>query len=211
MDVLRKPPLSFDVLQLRKTYLHGIPYLVYYPLLYIQGSKPFSLPKEDLEALRLISSREAGRSSRTPILGAQRSTPHSDGLLPSFYPQALCPDPERRRPLLRQIRRRPLERPVHQGRRRRRSFPLLEGVKINGHWAIIYSKLDISSALEGRHDVNSKGYTPEDAPEDSREYRDLFHAALIGQANRHLPIRTVQTPLGPNDRAHVPCPNPETL
>src|SRR5581483_2103897 len=31
-----------------------------------------------------------------------------------------------------------------------RDFPNLEGVKINGHWAIIYSRFDIGCALE-RH------------------------------------------------------------
>ena len=42
-------------------------------------------------------------------------------------------------------------------------FPQLEGVKINGHWSLIYSKLDIGCALERHQGLDCKGYTPETA------------------------------------------------
>jgi len=46
---------------------------------------------------------------------------------------------------------------------RGKDLPQLEGVKINGHWAVIYSKLDIGCAL-GRHPgPHRQGYTPESA------------------------------------------------
>ena len=38
-------------------------------------------------------------------------------------------------------------------------FPKLEGVKINNHWAIIYSKYDIGCALERHTGIDCKGYT----------------------------------------------------
>ncbi len=41
----------------------------------------------------------------------------------------------------------------------RRDFPQLEGVKLDGHWAIIYSKYDIGCALERNTDLSCKGYT----------------------------------------------------
>ena len=41
----------------------------------------------------------------------------------------------------------------------RRGFPQLEGVKLNDHWAIIYSKFDIGCALERHTGVDCKGYT----------------------------------------------------
>ncbi len=40
-----------------------------------------------------------------------------------------------------------------------RDFPKLEGVKINDHWAIIYSKFDIGCALERHTGIDCKGYT----------------------------------------------------
>ena len=44
-----------------------------------------------------------------------------------------------------------------------RDFPQLEGVKINGHWAIIYSKYDIGCALERHTGIECKGYTYDSA------------------------------------------------
>ena len=44
-----------------------------------------------------------------------------------------------------------------------RGCPQLEGVELNGHWAVIYSKLDISCALDGQADRNCNGYTPTSA------------------------------------------------
>jgi hypothetical protein len=44
-----------------------------------------------------------------------------------------------------------------------RGKPQLEGIKVNGHWAIIYSKYDIGCALEHDQGVNCKGYSHESA------------------------------------------------
>ncbi len=44
-----------------------------------------------------------------------------------------------------------------------RDLPQLEGVKLNGHWAVIYSKYDIGCALERHQGLDCKGYTPESA------------------------------------------------
>ena len=41
------------------------------------------------------------------------------------------------------------------------SHPLL--IKINGHWAVIYSKLDIGCALERNQSLDCKGYTHDSA------------------------------------------------
>src|SRR5262249_1074151 len=45
----------------------------------------------------------------------------------------------------------------------RRGFPQLEGVKLKDRWAIIYSKHDISAALENKSDDKHPGYTTESA------------------------------------------------
>ncbi len=44
-----------------------------------------------------------------------------------------------------------------------KDYPQLEGVKINGHWAIIYSKYDIGCALERHSGLDCKGYNYESA------------------------------------------------
>ncbi len=44
-----------------------------------------------------------------------------------------------------------------------KDYPQLEGVKINGHWSIIYSKYDIGCALERHSALDCKGYAYESA------------------------------------------------
>ncbi|MBX6315843.1 MAG: DUF4159 domain-containing protein, partial [Isosphaeraceae bacterium] len=45
----------------------------------------------------------------------------------------------------------------------RRGVPRLEGVQLNGHWAIIYSPFDIGCALESHQGPDCRGYTHESA------------------------------------------------
>ena len=44
-----------------------------------------------------------------------------------------------------------------------KGLPALEGVRIDGHWAIIYSKLDLGCALERHAGIDCKGYTHDSA------------------------------------------------
>ncbi|MDR3623013.1 MAG: DUF4159 domain-containing protein, partial [Paludisphaera borealis] len=44
-----------------------------------------------------------------------------------------------------------------------KDYPQLEGVKINGHWSIIYSKYDIGCALERHSALDCKGYNYDSA------------------------------------------------
>ena len=44
-----------------------------------------------------------------------------------------------------------------------KGLPQLEGVKVEGHWAIIYSKYDLGCALERHAGIDCKGYTHESA------------------------------------------------
>ncbi len=42
-------------------------------------------------------------------------------------------------------------------------YPDLEGVKIDGRWAVIYSKLDLGCALQKQAGIECRGYTHESA------------------------------------------------
>ncbi len=42
-------------------------------------------------------------------------------------------------------------------------YPDLEGVQVDGRWAIIYSKLDLGCALQKQAGIECKGYTHETA------------------------------------------------
>jgi hypothetical protein len=45
----------------------------------------------------------------------------------------------------------------------RQTEPQLEGIKIDGRWAVIFSPFDISCALESHEAIGCRGYTQEDA------------------------------------------------
>ena len=164
MDFLRKPPLlRFDVTMTQKDLFARDPNLVYYPLIYIQGRGRFSLSKEDLAALR----RHLEQGG-TLFADANLCSPDFDAsfrrLVLELQPTwSLVPIPK--------------DDQLYSTRSGfdlsnvwftkagggGRDFPLLEGVKINDYWAIIYSKYDISGALLGKDDMKTEGYTPESA------------------------------------------------
>ena len=60
-----------------------------------------------------------------------------------------------------------------------KDLPQLEGVKVNGRWAVIYSKYDIGCALERHQGLDCKGYTYESAMRIAAEHRDLRDPALM--------------------------------
>jgi hypothetical protein len=41
--------------------------------------------------------------------------------------------------------------------------PQLEGIQIDGRWAVVFSPFDISCALESHQGIGCRGYTPQDA------------------------------------------------
>ena len=112
-----------------------------------------------------ISTPAAARSSPTRPAAARPSTPRSGGLWPSCFPtNPLVPIPQGRR-ALHASRSAPTLSKVQYTKAAGggADFPQLEGVRINDHWAIIYSKYDIGCALERHTGIECKGYTYESA------------------------------------------------
>ena len=180
MDALRKPPFSFDVVVNQKELFPSDPNLIYYPLIYIHGRAALSFAKEDLDALR----RHLEPGGGTLFADAACGSPAFDAAFRRFVAELLPgnpagPDPPRRRALLHQGRLRPVaSRQYTKAAGGGKDFPQLEGVKINGHWAIIYSKYDIGCALERHSGLDCKGYYLRDGPQDRRQHRHLLHAAV---------------------------------
>src|SRR5262249_25628257 len=52
---------------------------------------------------------------------------------------------------------------VKRGEEHRPMAPALEGIKINGRWAVLYSRYDIGCALERHASGDCLGYSPESA------------------------------------------------
>jgi hypothetical protein len=160
MDALRKPPFSFDVVLTQKDLFASDPGLVFYPLVYLHGRGAVSFPKDQLDALR----RHFEPGGGTLFADAACGSPAFDAafrrlvaeLLPDHKLEPIPPDDE--------LYHMEGGFDLHDCQYTKaagggRGLPQLEGVKINGHWAIIYSKLDLGCALERHSGMDCKVYT----------------------------------------------------
>jgi hypothetical protein len=164
MDALRKPPFNFDVVITQKDLLPRDSNLVYYPLIYIHGRGELSFAREDIEALR----RHLEPGGGTLFADAACGSPAFDAAFRRFV-SLLLPS----NPLVKIPRNDPLftkqvgfdlgDVQYTKAAGGARDFPQLEGISLNGHWAVIYSKFDIGCALERHNGIECKGYNHESA------------------------------------------------
>ena len=164
MATLRGPPYSFDVVLDQKDLFARDPNLVYYPLIYIHGRASLSFPREDLEALR----RHLQPGGGTLFADAACGSPAFDASFRRFVSELLPTDPLIPIPRDDELYTRKIGADLSKSQYTKGAgggidYPQLEGVRINDHWAIIYSKYDIGCALERHTGIECKGYTYESA------------------------------------------------
>ncbi|MHB1559549.1 MAG: DUF4159 domain-containing protein [Isosphaeraceae bacterium] len=164
MDALHKAPFKFAVHLSQKDLSPRDKEMTRYPLIYLHGRGSFSFPKEDLEALR----RHLDPSAGTLFADAACGNAAFDAAFRRFAAE-LFPD-HRLEPIPRNDEIYNLQGGfnLHDCQYTKaagggKDFPQLEGVRINGHWAIIYSKLDLGCALERHTGIDCKGYNYESA------------------------------------------------
>lgn len=161
--VLREK-LGYDVVVNHRELLPRDPNLINYPLIYIHGNAAFSFTEADVEALRAHIDPGGG----TFFADAACGSPAFDAafrrfvgeLLPGRELEPIPPDDELYTDRvgfdLSDVQ---YTKAAGGGKAR----PRLEGVKVDGHWAIIYSPYDIGCALERQQGLDCKGYTHESA------------------------------------------------
>jgi RNA polymerase sigma factor (sigma-70 family) len=164
MEALRESPVGLDVNLSEKGLFLLDPSLVYYPLVHIHGREAFSFTNEELNALR----RHLDPGGGTLFADAACGSPAFDVAFRHFIAHLL---PDRKlEPIPRddEIYHMPKGFDLRDCQYTdagggRKDFPQLEGIKINGHWVIIYSKLGIGCALDRQPGLDCKGYTFESA------------------------------------------------
>lgn len=147
------------------------PDLYKYPVVYMHGRTAFTLGPKEIERLREHLDRGAVLFADS-CCGSAAFDASFRTLVKSLHPDAefkrIPPDHELFTTAigadLSQVRRRvpgagdgPLDADVQVGP------PLLEGVEIDGRYPIVYSKYDISCALEKQSSAACAGYVPQDA------------------------------------------------
>jgi hypothetical protein len=164
MNTLRKPPLNFDVVLNHKELIPSDPALVNYPLVYLHGRAAFTFAAEDIAALR----RHLEPGGGTLFADAACGSPAFDAafrtLVSELLPDhPLVPIPRDDELYTRKVGFDLADTQFSKAAGGRRDFPRLEGIKLGGHWAVIYSKYDLGCALERHQGPDCLGYTYESA------------------------------------------------
>lgn len=157
--------LHYDVVINHREIFPRDPNLVLYPLIYIHGRASLSFPPEDMDALR----RHLEPGGGTIFADAACGNASFDTAFRKFVTELLPGTPLVPIPRDDEIYTQKIggydlsEVQYTKAAGGGRDLPQLEGVQINGHWAIIYSKYDIGCALERHQGLDCKGYTHESA------------------------------------------------
>jgi hypothetical protein len=164
MQALRRPPLNFDVSITQKDLFPRDPGLIYYPLIYIHGRASMSFAKEDLDALR----RHLEPGGGTLFADAACGSAPFDAAFRRFVGELLPNNPLVPIPRDAELYTSKVGFDLSgvqytKSAGGNRDYPQLEGVQINDHWSIIYSKYDIGCALERQTGLDCKGYVHESA------------------------------------------------
>jgi hypothetical protein len=164
MELLPKPPNKFNVDIQERSLPARDPNIIYCPLLYLHGRNAFSLEKADLEALRNHLDPGGGTLFADADRGSAAFDTFFRRLVRELYPdRALEPIPVEDELYSASVGADLSSVEYNKAAGGRRGFPKLDGVRINGHWAIIYSKYDIGGALDAQANIEGRGYTLESA------------------------------------------------
>jgi hypothetical protein len=165
LTTVLKQKFKYDVVINHRELFPRDPNLVLYPLVYIHGRAAMSFAPEDLEALRRHLDPGGGVIFADAACGSEAFDASFRTFVAELLPDhplvPIPPDDElyhlKSGYDLADVQ---FSKAAGGGT----GLPQLEGVNINGHWAIIYSKLDIGCALERQQGgVDCKGYTHESA------------------------------------------------
>lgn len=156
--------LGYDVVINHREMLPRDPNLVNFPLAYIHGRAVLTFAKEDVEALRRHLTPGGGLLFADAACGSPAFDTSFRAFIKELIPDSpLIPIPRDDEIYTRKLGYDLSDVQYNKSAGGGKNYPELEGVKINGRWAVIYSKNDIGCALERHQGLDCKGYTPESA------------------------------------------------
>jgi Domain of unknown function (DUF4159) len=164
MTALREPPFRSNVMLTQKDLFARDSSLVYHPFTYITGSGPLSLPSEDLAALRRHLAQGGGMVLADAACGSRAFDAAFRRFVADLLPNhKLEPIPRDDELYAEKVGFELSQCHYTKAAGGIKDYPTLEGVKIDGHWAVIYSKYGIGCVLDREHDGGCRGYIREDA------------------------------------------------
>ena len=156
--------LKIEVVINHKELFPTDPNLVHYPLIYIHGRAALTFDEKDKAALRGHLDPGGG----TLFADAACGSPSFDAAFRKFVAELLPGNPMIPIPRDDELYTQKIHFDLADVQYTKaagggKDLPQLEGVKVNGRWAVIYSKYDIGCALERHQGLDCKGYTYESA------------------------------------------------
>jgi hypothetical protein len=140
------------------------PNLVNFPLVYIHGRAGLKFREEELSALKRHLEPGGGMIFADAACGSTAFDASFRKVLAEMFPShPLTPIPQDDDIYTRNVGYDLSNVRYTKAAGGKQGYPELEGVKLNGHWAIVYSKYDIGCSLESPQGVDCKGYVHESA------------------------------------------------
>jgi type II secretory pathway pseudopilin PulG len=156
--------VGFDVVISHKELVPRDPNLVNFPLIYIHGRASLSFSQEDIAILRRHLEPGGGTLFADAACGSAAFDAAFRRFVGEMLPDnALVPIARDDEIYTKRVGYDLSDVQYSKAAGGGKDLPQLEGVKLNGHWAVIYSKYDIGCALERHQGLDCKGYTPESA------------------------------------------------
>jgi hypothetical protein len=156
--------LKFDVVINHKELFARDPALVHYPLVYLHGRTDVEFTEEDRAALRKHLTPGGGTLFADSACGNSAFDAAFRRFVADLLPgNPLVPIPKFDDFYTVKLGYDLSDCHLTPAAGGKVDYPQLEGVKINGRWAIIYSKYDLGCALQKQAGIDCKGYTHESA------------------------------------------------
>ncbi|SIO60953.1 A-macroglobulin complement component [Singulisphaera sp. GP187] len=155
---------GLDVVINHKELFPNDPNIVHFPLIYLHGRAAFTYSKEDTDAIR----RHLTPGGGTLFADAACGSSSFDTSFRKFVATLLPNTPLVAIPRDDEIYSKKVGYDLADVHFTKAAgggvdYPQLEGIKIDGHWAVIYSKYDLGCALERHQGLDCKGYSYESA------------------------------------------------
>jgi hypothetical protein len=165
LTIWMRDKLGLDVVAAQKELLPGDTAIANYPLVYIHGRASFTFQGDQVVWLRHHLDPSGGTLFADAACGSAAFDASFRKLIADLLPgRQLEPIPNGDELYSKRVGGYDLSDVQYtRGAGGGRNFPQLEGVKIDGHWAVIYSKYDLGCALERHAGPDCKGYTTESA------------------------------------------------
>jgi hypothetical protein len=161
---LLRDRLGYEVVLNHRELLPGDPNLANHPLVYVHGRAGFTFSDADITKLREHLDPGGGTFLADAACGAEAFDTSFRAFCKQLFPdKELEPIPPDDDLLTNRVGFDLSEVEYTKAAGGNKGRPRLEGIKVDGHWAVIYSPLDLGCALERQQGLDCKGYTHQSA------------------------------------------------